>query len=89
MKQRVLIKNDFWRIINEKICIRKIILAIFDELDIKNIFFRRYKTNCCFYCMKNEDFTAKINLCIRFHFNKFKTKTFDYKRKTMKKTLKI
>ncbi len=81
-------KNDFWRIVNEKICIRKIILAIFNEFDMKNMFFRRYKMNCCFNCMKNEDFIAKINLCIRSRFNKFKAKTFDYKRKAMKKTLK-
>jgi hypothetical protein len=82
-------KNDFWRIINEKICIRKIILAIFDELDMKNMFFRRYKTNCCSHCTKNENSIAKINLCIRFRLSKFKAKTFDYKRKTMKKALKI
>jgi hypothetical protein len=89
MKQRALIKNDFWRIVNKKICIRKIIFAIFDELDIKNMFFRQYETNYYFHYTKNENSTAKINLCIRFHFSRFKTKTFDYKRKTMKKTLKI
>jgi hypothetical protein len=89
MKQRALIKNDFWRIVNEEICIRKIILAIFDELDMKNMFFRWYETNCCFHCTKNENSIAKINLCIHFRFNKFKTKIFDYKRKTMKKALKI
>jgi hypothetical protein len=89
MKQRVLMKNDLWRIVNEKICIRKIILAIFDKLDMKNMFFRRYETNCCFHCTKDENFTAKINLCIRSRLNRSRTKTFDYKRKTMKKTLKI
>jgi hypothetical protein len=88
MKQRALMKNDFWRIVNEKICIRKIILAIFNELDMKNMFFRRYETNCCFHCIENEDFIAKINLCIRSRLNKFKAKTFDYKRKTVKKALK-
>jgi hypothetical protein len=81
-------KNDLWRIINEKICIRKIILAIFNELDMKNMFFRRYKMNCCFNCTKNEDFIAKINLCIRSRLNKSKAKTFDYKRRAMKKALK-
>jgi hypothetical protein len=81
-------ENNLWRIINEKICICKIILAIFDELDMKNMFFRRYETNCCFHCTKNANFTAKINLCIRSRLNKFKAKTFDYKRKTMKKKLK-
>jgi hypothetical protein len=81
-------KDDLWRIVNEKICIRKIILAIFDEFDMKNMFFRWYKTNCCFHCTKDENFTAKINLCIRSRFSRFKAKTFDYKRKTMKKALK-
>jgi hypothetical protein len=83
-----LMKNDLWRIVNEKICIRKIILAIFIELDIKNTSFRSYEMNCYFNCTKNEDFIAKINLCICSRLNKFKAKTFDYKRKAMKKTLK-
>jgi hypothetical protein len=81
-------KNDLWRIVNEKICIRKIIFAIFNEFDMKNMSFRRYEMNCCFNCTKNEDFIAKINLCIRSRLNKFKAKTFDYKRRAMKKTLK-
>jgi hypothetical protein len=55
MKQRVLMKNDLWRIVNEKICIHKIILAIFDEFDMKNMFFHRYETNYCFHCTKNEN----------------------------------
>ncbi len=88
MKQRALMKDDLWRIVNEKICIRKIILAIFDELDMKNMFFHRYETNCCFHCTKDEDFIAKINLCIRSRLNKSKAKTFDYKRKTVKEALK-
>jgi hypothetical protein len=83
-----LMKNDLWRIVNEKICIRKIILATFNELDMRNMFFRWYEMNCCFNCTKNENFIAKINLCIRSHLNKSKVKTFDYKRKAMKKTLK-
>jgi hypothetical protein len=87
MKQRALMKNDLWRIVNEKICIRKIIFAIFNELDMKNMFFRRYETSCCFHCTKNEDFIAKINLCIRSRFSRFRAKTLNYKRKIMKKTL--
>jgi hypothetical protein len=89
MKQRALMKNDLWRIVNKKICIRKIILAIFNEFDMKNMFFCRYETNYCFHCTKDENSTAKINLCIRSRLNRFKAKTFDYKRKTMKKALKI
>jgi hypothetical protein len=84
-----LIKDDLWRIVNEKICIRKIILATFNELDMKNMFFRRYEMSCYFNCTKNEDFIAKINLCIRSRFSKFKAKTFDYKRRAMKKALKV
>jgi hypothetical protein len=89
MKQRAFIKNDFWRIINEKICIRKIILVIFDELNMNNIIFRRYKQNCCFHCTKNEEFIARINLCIRFHFVKSRAKALNYKRKIVKEVLKI
>jgi hypothetical protein len=81
-------KNDLWRIVNEKICIRKIILATFNEFDMKNMFFRRYKMNYYFNRTKNEDFIAKINLCIHSRFSKFRAKTFDYKRKAMKKALK-
>jgi hypothetical protein len=88
MKQRALMKNNLWRIVNEKICINKIILAIFNEFDMKNMSFHWYEMNCCFNCTKNEDFIAKINLCIRSRLNKLKTKTFDYKRRAMKKTLK-
>jgi hypothetical protein len=83
-----LMKDDLWRIVNKKICIRKIILAIFNKLDMKNMSFRRYEMNCCFNCTKNEDFIAKIDLCIRSRLNKFKAKTFDYKRRAMKKALK-
>jgi hypothetical protein len=78
-------KDDLWRIVNEKICIRKIILAIFNELDMKNMSFHRYEMSCCFNCTKNEDSIAKINLCIRSRLNKSKAKTFDYKRRAMKK----
>jgi hypothetical protein len=83
-----LMKDDLWRIVNEKICIRKIILATFNELDMKNMFSRRYEMNYCFNCTKNEDFIAKINLCIRSRLSKSRAKTLDYKRKAMKKTLK-
>ncbi len=53
------------------------------------MFFYRYETNCCFHCTKDEDSTAKINLCIRFRLSRSRAKTFDYNRKTMKKALKI
>jgi TfoX/Sxy family transcriptional regulator of competence genes len=89
MKQRAFMKNDFWRIINEKICIRKIILVIFDESNMNNIIFRRYEQNCCFHCTKNEEFIARINLCIRSRFVKSQAKASSYKRKIVKKTLKI
>jgi hypothetical protein len=88
MKQRVLMKDDFWRIINEKICIRKIILVIFDESDMNNIIFRRYEQNCCFHCTKNEEFIARINLCIRSRLVKSRAKASSYKRKIVKETLK-
>jgi hypothetical protein len=88
MKQRAFMKNDFWRIINEKICIRKIILVTFDESDMNNINFRRYEQNCCFHCTKDEEFVVRINLCIRSRLVKSRTKASSYKRKIVKKTLK-
>jgi hypothetical protein len=88
MKQRVFMKNDLWRIINEKICIRKIILVIFDESNMNNIIFRRYEQNCYFHCTKNEKFIARINLCIRSRFVKSRAKASSYKRKIVKKALK-
>jgi hypothetical protein len=88
MKQRAFMKNDFSRIINKKICIRKIIFVIFDESNMNNIIFRRYEQSCCFYCTKNEEFIIRINLCIRSRFIKSRTKASSYKRKMVKKTLK-
>jgi hypothetical protein len=55
---------------------------------MKNMSFRRYEMNCYFNCTKNEDFITKINLCIRSRLNKSRAKTFDYKRRAMKKVLK-
>jgi hypothetical protein len=89
MKQRAFMKNDLWRIINEKICIRKIIQIIFDKSDMNNIIFRRYEQDCCFHCTKNKKFVARINLCIRSRFVKSRAKTSSYKRKIVKKALKI
>jgi hypothetical protein len=89
MNQHVLMKDDLWRIINEKICIRKIILAIFDESNMNDLSSRRYEQDCCSHCIKDNDFVARINLCIRSFLVKSRAKASNYKRKTVKKTLKI
>ena len=86
--RKILLNDDFWRIFNESsICIRKILLKIFNEFDMNEFSKRLYEINCCFHCFLNKNFIFKINFCKRIFFKIF-SKTFFHQHRAVETVLK-
>jgi hypothetical protein len=80
-------KNVFWRIINkssELTCIRRLILLIFNELNLAK---RSYENDCCFVCSSFEKFTFHIKTFKQSRFKKFKATTSLHVHRTIEETL--
>jgi hypothetical protein len=80
-------KNVLWRIINkssELTCIRKLILLIFNELNLAK---RSYENEYYFVCSFFEKFTFHIKIFKQSRFKKFKATTSLHVRKAIEETL--